>query len=131
MSATVPLIAPSSKPYGSVGHSSDVSDTLWIDKYKDLEERHIESIVPAVESVEWAHYPPIPEDEDELWMRTCVEIRGLSNISTKESSADLRVQVVTYWQDERLAQAGKVWPRHQPLPVHLWGPVWRVKNGKV
>ena len=97
---------------------------------------HFKAAVKAVEAMNrmsdsdserFMKPPPPPEGDDTFWVDVRMNLQMLNSIDTVTSTAQVRIDVITYWTDPRL----KGWEKGEPLPELLWGPRLRVKGGEV
>ena len=76
----------------------------------------------------WAH-PPAgvarPDGTNEpVWVDARLNLRKVSNVDTVNGTAFVRIEIVLYWTDPRLAS----WPKGTALPEKLWGPRLSIAN---
>eukprot|EP01043_Picozoa_sp_COSAG02_P072417 COSAG02_NODE_13637_length_1368_cov_2.997955_1_plen_348_part_10 len=74
--------------------------------------------------------PPLAKNADgtngELWVDIRMNLQLLSKIDTVTSTAQVRIDVVMYWNDPRLCG----WDEEEDLPGTLWGPRLRARGGE-
>lgn len=84
-----------------------------------------------MDDLEYETAPSPEEGDDELYVDVGVEVCGIDNISTVNTSADVDVQLVFFWTDSRfISDTDNEWHAGQPLPDDTWGPTCQLLNQK-